>query len=967
MNKKKSKVLAFLLATAMIVPSANGTIYAATDLNDKTEVSVQENVGVGNESNNTEELNDEVASYNNKGYKTLQEAVEAAKTDTSESEKIITLSKDVTLDNTSNILVDKDKITILSNNGSKIYLDEMNSIKVKEEGYLKIKDLVIVINKSNMSCIQNQGATLEIEGCKVIAAENVTSNSNFISGWKEKPFNPDESNYKSKLILKNNDISINIRGLVSNVGNGSEIIGNTFDLKNEKVGNNGGRTGVLTVVANKEGSVKIIGNTFKNANRAIGVDNSSMNGENLIIKNNKFIDTRFAFEVGSNDSDNRNKTYDLSGNYYNHKDLGGVGLLRIEDASSNGSHFEENGNSTELKIGDKTPLNIVVGPYYTNENKDEIAHAGVATVNGKDYARLESAIKAAKDGDKVTLVSDINVETWNQIWNIKGITLDGNGKTIKVKKIESLENHDAVLHSVGGNTFKNLTIDLSEVEKGKAQGIRAIDAGNGDTIENVTIKGGANASYGITAGTDCKNLTVQNSSISNCGSGIYFEGTYAPETKISIKGNTFDGCEYASILYPTGVTFEENTVKGGKVNIMNDSTVVQKNTFTTDEKGNASRVKFYTEGNNKTFKYNKLLEGPNGKIGSTITFATASDTGKDAVNPGEVDLSLNYLGDKSKLGDIIKGASKEEISGIKDKVFAKPSDVDEYLNGGSNKPSIPSIPSKPIRPTYDHTSIIGSDRYETAGKIADELGSYDTAVLVNATSTMSDGLSAAGLAGKEDATILLVKKDSIPKATMDRLKKVKKVYIIGGENAISTKVANEITAAGVKVERIGGKTRVETSELVAKKLGNYKKAFVVNGFKGEADAMSASAVAAREEAPILLTNGKTSTHAKKSSVSYYVVGGNTVVDKSIATKYNAEVLDGDDRYETNREVINEFYGASETLYFANGETLVDALTASTIAKDDGLVLVGRKSDNKILNRKNTIQVGGMNFNVDFEK
>ena len=131
--------------------------------------------------------------------------------------------------------------------------------------------------------------------------------------------------------------------------------------------------------------------------------------------------------------------------------------------------------------------------------------------------------------------------------------------------------------------------------------------------------------------------------------------------------------------------------------------------------------------------------------------------------------------------------------------------------------------------------------------------------------------------------------------------------------------------------------------------------------------MSASAVAAKNGAPILLTNGKTSTHDKKSGVEYYVVGGDAVVDKSIANKYNTEVLAGDDRYETNREVINEFYDGSETLYFANGETLVDALTASTIAKDDGLVLVGRKSDNKILNRKNTIQVGGMNFDVDFEK
>ena len=288
---------------------------------------------------------------------------------------------------------------------------------------------------------------------------------------------------------------------------------------------------------------------------------------------------------------------------------------------------------------------------------------------------------------------------------------------------------------------------------------------------------------------------------------------------------------------------------------------------------------------------------------------------------------------------------------------------------GSGKIEYEYTPSKPIHPTYDHTRIIGSDRYETAGKIADKLGSYDTAVLVNATSTMSDGLSAAGLAGKEDAAILLVKKDSIPKSTMDRLSKVKKVYIIGGENAISQKVVNQLKKNNVKVnvERLGGKTRVETSELVAKEIGNYKKAFVVNGFKGEADAMSASSVAAREEAPILLTNGKSSKEDRKSGVSYYVVGGKSVMNDSIVKKYKAERISGDDRYETNREMINEFYGASETLYFANGETLVDALTASTIAKDDGLVLVGRKSDNKILNKKNTIQVGGMKFDVDFEK
>ena len=281
-------------------------------------------------------------------------------------------------------------------------------------------------------------------------------------------------------------------------------------------------------------------------------------------------------------------------------------------------------------------------------------------------------------------------------------------------------------------------------------------------------------------------------------------------------------------------------------------------------------------------------------------------------------------------------------------------------------PSIPSTPSKPSKPVYNHEEIIGSDRYDTAAKIADKLGSYDTVVLVNATSTMSDGLSASGLAGKENGAILLTKKDSIPKVTMDRIKKVKKVYIIGGESAISAKVAKEITAANIKVERLGGKTRVETSELVAKKLGNYNKVFVVNGFKGEADAMSASAVAAKNGAPILLTNGKSSTHAKKAGVEYYVIGGNTVVDKSIVSKYDAERLAGSDRYATNREVMDEFYSGKEKVYIANGDKLVDALTASPLAKNNGIVLVNEKSDKSILKGKDTVQVGGMDFEIDFE-
>ncbi len=930
MNKKKSKALAFLLAASLLVPSANGIVSAAELRGNDVVVEEQAEGTTGSDATTGGETTEAITTKSVKNKSELESALKE------ESVTEIVITEGFNVEGKS-IDVDKPGVIIKGDNGVKLTGTSIFNIATDAT----ISNLELNNNVADAGNVINitSGATAKIEGCKFTG---------------EKVVNLINCDSNSKLKFIGNNVNLIARAMIVGVTNGSEIKNNEINLKQENYDDEGSRTGVLSVTAKAGGEgVEISGNTFRKANRVIGVDWSNLEGEKFNIKNNKFIETRYAFEVGSEDPDNKGKSYDLSDNYYIYKN--NVGPLRIEDASSKENHLGD-GNPTELKIEDKTPLNIAVGPYYTkyeNGNLSGVAHAGVATVNGKDYARLEKAIKAAKPGNTVELVSDIDVPEWNQIWNIKGITIDGVGHTIKVGKIESLDNHDAVFHSAGGNTFKNLTINLATVGGGQAQGTRAISASSGDVINNVKIIG---ASYGITAGKGCEKLTVTNSNISGAGHGIYLEG--ATDATVEIKNNIFDGCGYASILYSKNATFEGNTVKGGKVNIVHESNVVQKNTFTTDEEGNSSRVKFYTEGNKETFKYNKLIEGSNGKIGSTVTFATANENSGVAIEPRKVDFSLNYLGDKGKFGEIIPNVNPDVINDIKGQVFSRPGDVDNYLNG---------TPSKPIKPVYDHTSIIGKDRYDTAAKIADKLGSYDSVVLVNATSTMSDGLSASGLAGKEKGAILLTKKDSIPKVTMDRLKKVKKVYIIGGENAISAKVANEITAAGIKVERIGGKNRVETSELVAKKLGNYKKAFVVNGFKGEADAMSASSVAAKNGAPILLTNGKTSTHDKKSGVKYYVVGGNNVVNKSIANKYNAEVLAGDDRYETNREVINEFYGESETLYFANGETLVDALTASTLSKNDGLVLVGRKSDNKILNKKNTIQVGGIKFSVDFEK
>ena len=294
-----------------------------------------------------------------------------------------------------------------------------------------------------------------------------------------------------------------------------------------------------------------------------------------------------------------------------------------------------------------------------------------------------------------------------------------------------------------------------------------------------------------------------------------------------------------------------------------------------------------------------------------------------------------------------------------------PNEDDHFNEPEPNNPNLPVYPIYPPTPSEPtKTEIIGSDRYETAAKIADKMGYYDTAILVNGDKSLSDGLSASSLAGKEKAPILLVKQNTIPKETLSRALKAKKVYIIGGTAAISKDVEKQL--AGKEIVRVDGKNRVETSEKVAKLVGNYDEAFIVNGNTGEADAISVSSVAAQNHAPILLTNGKTSTHSKKTGVEYYVVGGDAVVSDSIVSEFDAERISGSNRYETNRAVIKEFYPNKNKYYYTKGDLLVDALAVSPLSKDNGVVLVSPKSDNSILKDKDLIQIGGMDFEINLK-
>ena len=232
-----------------------------------------------------------------------------------------------------------------------------------------------------------------------------------------------------------------------------------------------------------------------------------------------------------------------------------------------------------------------------NESLNDMTNA-VAKIGDKLYADFHEAMSEATSGKTVELLMDTTVGSWQQIWNLSGVTVIGNNHTLKVNAIESLENHDTVFHSKGNNRFYDLTIDLSGIRTAsQAQGYKAICAAPGDSFERVKVISGEQVPvYGIfVGGTDAENevIYIMNCSFKNCSYAIGAEptsGIASDLEKLEVTGCTFTNCDYVGILYAENVTFDNNSVTSGRLNIMHGSQKVTNNTF-----AGASRIKFYAD------------------------------------------------------------------------------------------------------------------------------------------------------------------------------------------------------------------------------------------------------------------------------------------------------------------------------------------------------------------------------------
>ncbi|PKQ38116.1 MAG: hypothetical protein CVT59_02500 [Actinobacteria bacterium HGW-Actinobacteria-1] len=267
-------------------------------------------------------------------------------------------------------------------------------------------------------------------------------------------------------------------------------------------------------------------------------------------------------------------------------------------------------------------------------------------------------------------------------------------------------------------------------------------------------------------------------------------------------------------------------------------------------------------------------------------------------------------------------------------------------------------------PAPSVTRIQGADRYTTA--IAQSVAGFAsgtvTTTVVASGEDFPDALTGASLAGAYGSPLLLTRRTSLPTGLLSEIARLgaTKVVLIGGTSAVDQAVAQQLSSAGLAVQRVAGADRYETAAAVASALTTVTgqptiaRAFLVRGDL-YADALAVSPLAAENSIPVLLTRPlqlPASTADALSSLGtteVVVAGSDAAVSVSVASAVaampgvSAIRWAGVDRYETAAQVAREgiarSWATSDYFGLATGLNFPDALGGGVLAARQGGVVL----------------------------
>ena len=261
------------------------------------------------------------------------------------------------------------------------------------------------------------------------------------------------------------------------------------------------------------------------------------------------------------------------------------------------------------------------------------------------------------------------------------------------------------------------------------------------------------------------------------------------------------------------------------------------------------------------------------------------------------------------------------------------------------------------------TRISGKDRITTSVEISKSAYTTSENVVLASGFNFADALSAGQLASALDAPLLLSsqnKLDSQTKNEIERLK-AKKVYVVGGNNAISkTGVDKTLKSEKIDVTRLEGQDRYSTSQKVmekTKEIINPEYLLIASG-KNFPDALAATSFFVNHKSVMVLSDGVT---YPQSNLQEIAIGG---VNQLPLKGFTGKRVSGKDRYETALEMAKLSFDKNNNAILASGQVFADSLSAVSLTKKHNAPIILTQSDSlteyakKYLNGKNVFIVGG---------
>lgn len=186
----------------------------------------------------------------------------------------------------------------------------------------------------------------------------------------------------------------------------------------------------------------------------------------------------------------------------------------------------------------------------------------------------------------------------------------------------------------------------------------------------------------------------------------------------------------------------------------------------------------------------------------------------------------------------------------------------------------------------------GKNRFDTNRVIVESMNveKGKPVVIVNG-SNFPDALSISSIASLKGYPIMLSNASSLSEEVKGRISAIEPstVYLIGGQGALGNNIINEIKSLVPNIEdknivRIWGQNRYETSLSICKYFNLSTDTAVIANGENFPDALSGSALAAKLQAPIILTNGKDISAQKgyldtTNYVNKIILGGSGAVSE----------------------------------------------------------------------------------------